>query len=167
MKRVVLALMLILSCIGVSFAQQAETVKIYDPSADASQQIKDAVARAAREKKHVLLQIGGNWCVWCMRFNKLVTEDTMLHRLSTENYITVHLNYSKENKNEKVLAQLGYPQRFGFPVFVILDAKGNRLHTQNSAYLEEGKGHSPEKVADFLKGWAPAALDPAQYKEKK
>lgn len=152
-----------------AFAQDtAKAVQphIYNPQANAAQQVKDAVAKAAKEKKHVLIQIGGNWCIWCVRFNNLVTTDTALNRLLNENYEVVHLNYSKENKNEKMLAQLGYPQRFGFPVFVVLDAKGNRLHTQNSSYLEEGKGHSPKLVAAFLKDWSPAALDPKNYIEK-
>ncbi len=33
----------------------------YDPSRDGHQQIKDAVARASQEGKHVFLMIGGNW----------------------------------------------------------------------------------------------------------
>jgi len=144
-----------------------EKPHIYNPQANAAQDIKNAAALAAKQHKHVLLQIGGNWCIWCVRFHDLVQSDTMLTRLVNENYVVVHVNYSPENKNEKVLASLGYPQRFGFPVFVVLDANGNRLHTQNSAYLEEGKGHSPKKVAEFLQQWGPAALDPKTYVEKK
>jgi hypothetical protein len=74
------------------------------------------------------------------------------------------VNYSKENKNPDILADLGYPQRFGFPVLVILDGNGNRLHTQNSAYLEQEKAYSMETVIEFLKQWTPAALDPENYK---
>jgi hypothetical protein len=77
------------------------------------------------------------------------------------------LNYSPENRNEDALASLDYPQRFGFPVFVILDGKGNRLHTQNSAYLEEGNGHDSKKVLEFFNHWSPAALDPKSYEKKK
>lgn len=150
-------------------AQTAPSAKekphIYDPNANAAADIQQAVTKAAREHKHVLLQVGGNWCVWCVRFHELLQRDTMLSRLVRENYVVLHVNYSPENKNRQVLANLGYPQRFGFPVFVVLDGKGNRLHTQNSAYLEEGKGHSPEKVAEFLRQWSPAALDPRNYKE--
>jgi thioredoxin-related protein len=98
-----------------------------------------------------LLQIGGNWCIWCIRFNDLVTKDPELDKYLRDNFVVLHVNYSKENKNEDVLASLGYPQRFGFPVFVVLDDKGTRIHTQNSDYLEEGKGHSREKVLEFLK----------------
>lgn len=135
-----------LFAVSYSFAQKKEEQPhIYDPQANAQADIKHAVALAAKEHKHVFVQVGGNWCVWCVRFNKLVNSDPDLKKLMDENYVLVHVNYSPENKNEKVLAELGYPQRFGFPVFVILDAKGNRIHTQNSGYLEEGPGHSKRK----------------------
>ncbi|UKJ07460.1 thioredoxin family protein [Solitalea lacus] len=143
-----------------------ETPKVYNPNADAKADIKTTVAKAAKEGKHVMLQIGGNWCSWCLRFNKTVTEDKQLDSALNANYVIYHLNYSKENKNEAVLAWLGYPQRFGFPVFVVLDAKGNRIHTQNSAYLEQDKGYNKEKVLEFFKQWGPKAIDPDQYKSK-
>jgi thioredoxin-related protein len=144
-----------------------DTAKLYNPHADAKADIANAVKLASKEHKNVLLQIGGNWCIWCIRFNNLVTQDTVLNKYLRNNYVVVHVNYSKENKNDEVLADLGFPQRFGFPVFVILDDKGNRLNTQNSAYLEDGKGHSKEKVLEFLKDWSPMAIDPKTYGEAK
>ncbi len=144
-------------------AGNAQEVKLYNPQADAAKDIKIAVAKAAAEGKHVLLQIGGNWCVWCLRFNQLVNTNDTLKTAQNNGFVVVHVNYSKENENKAVLASLGYPQRFGFPVFVILDGKGNRLHTQNSAYLESGKGHDPKKVLEFFNNWSPAALDPKSY----
>ncbi|WP_234734264.1 thioredoxin family protein [Tellurirhabdus bombi] len=166
MKKVLLTLSVLL--LGLARVQAQEAAKapaprIYDPKADAQKDIKAAVDKASKEGKHVLLQIGGNWCIWCLRFNNLTTTDSTLHTLLDKNYVVYHLNYSPENKNEAALAQLGYPQRFGFPVFVVLDGKGNRLHTQNSAYLEEGKGHSPKVVGEFLNNWSPRAIDPKSY----
>ena len=52
-----------------------------------------------------------------------------------------------------------------FRFFIILDTNGNRLHTQNSAYLEEDKSYSRRKVIDFFNDWKPAALKPENYKE--
>ncbi|GGH17433.1 thioredoxin family protein [Mucilaginibacter phyllosphaerae] len=140
--------------------------KLYNPAADAGAEIAAAVKTAAAQHKNVLLQIGGNWCSWCLLFNGLVTKDAELNKYMNDNYVVLHVNYSKENMNQKVLASLGYPQRFGFPVFVILDGKGNRLHTQNSSYLEEGKGHSKAKVMEFFENWSPKAIDPKTYQEK-
>jgi len=154
---------IILHTVFVFPGHAQHTEKLYHPEADARLEIKAATEKAAKEGKHVFLQIGGNWCVWCLRFNTLVTTNDTLKNYLQQNYEVVHVNYSKENKNEAVLASLDYPQRFGFPVFVILDEKGNRIHTQNSAYLEDGKGHSAKKVLEFLENWSPKALDPQSY----
>lgn len=159
-------LLLFLLLSGFNSLLSAQNAKIYNPNADAAAEIRQAVSQAAREGKHVFLQVGGNWCVWCLRFNELVTKNDTLSTKLTSNYVVLHVNHSKENKNEEVLASLGYPQRFGFPVFVILDGKGNRLHTQNSAYLESGSGHSSKKVLEFLSNWSPAALDAKTYVNK-
>lgn len=168
-KRLVLIAGLLTASLTTLHAQDTSkpAPHIYNPQADAQQDIKTAVANARKDGKHVLLQLGGNWCIWCLRFNNLTTTDSTLSRLLRQNYEVVHVNYSPENKNEATLAQLGYPHRFGFPVFVVLDEKGNRIHTQNSAYLEEGKGHSPKLVAEFLQQWAPAATDAKTYAEKR
>ncbi|TSD63966.1 thioredoxin family protein [Inquilinus sp. KBS0705] len=165
-------LLFVAAVVALSFSAKAQEApktdgpKLYNPAADAKADIAAAVKTAQAQHKNILLQIGGNWCIWCLRFNDLVTKDADLNKYLNDNYVVLHINWSPENKNEALLADLGYPQRFGFPVFVVLDSKGNRLHTQNSSYLEEGKGHSKEKVMDFFQGWSPTALDPKSYVEK-
>lgn len=70
----------------------------------------------------------------------------------------VHLNYSKENKNESVMERLGNPEKLGFPVIVVLSQTLDVVHTQESGSLESGSpgvvGHDPEKVLAFLRAWS-------------
>jgi thioredoxin-related protein len=169
MQRSTLFLLIFIASNLSLFAQEkpSNNSKLYNPSADAKKAISNVIAQAKKENKHVFLQIGGNWCGWCIAFDKKVNENEELKKILNDNYVIYHLNYSNENTNSEILKELGYPQRFGFPVFVILDSDGNRLHTQNSAYLEEGKGHSVEKVKEFLDSWTINSLDPANYKDKK
>lgn len=145
-------------------AQSRDTAHLYNPNADAEKDIAAAVKQAKATHKFVLIQAGGNWCSWCLLFNKTVHEDAQLDSVLNANFIMYHLNYSPENMNHDEFATLGYPQRFGFPVFIILNEKGNRIHTQNSGYLEEGKGYNKEKVLEFFQNWSPKALDPDTYK---
>jgi len=67
------------------------------------------------------------------------------------------VNYSKENKNEAVMARLGNPEKLGFPVLVVLSSALEVIHTQESGSLESGSpgaiGHDPEKVLAFLRAW--------------
>ncbi len=146
-------------------SQSTDTAHLYNVKGDAEKEIAAAVKKAKAEHKFVLIQGGGNWCGWCKRFSLTVANDAKLDSIVNADFVVYHLNYSSENKNQKVFAKYGYPQRFGFPVFIILDGNGNRIHTQNSEYLEEGKGYDKDKIAEFFESWSPAALDPSNYKD--
>ena len=139
----------------------------YKPDEKAETEIANAVSEAKKSGKHILIQIGGNWCIWCARFHEFVTKDKQLDSLMNANYVVYHLNYSKENYNTKLLNKYNFPQRFGFPVLLILDSEGKLLHTQNSWYLEDGKtSYEREKVKSFFTEWSKRSLDPSQYKEQ-
>jgi len=145
-------------------ALSQEPVQIYNPAADAKKDLDVAVQTAKEQSRHVLVQVGGNWCPWCIRLHSFFETNMRVDSILKADFVLVKINYSKENKNEEVLADLGFPQRFGFPVLLILDQKGNRLHTQDTGYLELDKGYDPEKVSRFLLGWNSAAIDPESYR---
>jgi thioredoxin-related protein len=156
-----ISLIMILS-IGTITAQEAK--KIYDPALDGMKQINDAITAAKKGNRHVLIQYGGNWCPWCLRFDAFTKADAEISKLIADNYIPVKVNYSPENYNYEVNVFLGNPVRFGFPVFIIVDGKGKVLHIQDSALLEEGEGYSQKKVAGFLKNWTLLAIVPKNPK---
>jgi thioredoxin-related protein len=145
---------------------QAKQTALYNSELDAMEQIDQALIRASAEGKHLLIQVGGDWCPWCIKLHRFMEEQHQVDSLINADYILIRVNYSKENKNPQAMARLNYPQRFGFPVLVILDGKGQRLHTQNSAYLEEGDSYSETKLVEFLKGWNASAVDPNKYLSK-
>lgn len=155
---------LMLVMIFLSGGVFAQKVEIYNPKADAKKDMEQAIEKAAKDGKHVFLQIGGNWCPWCVKFHNFVEADAEIKSYVEANYEVVKVNYDQENKQVELLTELGFPQRFGFPVFVILDSKGNRIHTQNSAFLEKDKGYDKNVVLGFFKNWSPTAVNPASYK---
>lgn len=170
MKKLLLLVVVLFSAsfLYAQSAGQAENKPlIYNPDADAAKDISMAIDRASKSGKHVFLQIGGNWCPWCLRFHKMIEDDHQLDSLIIVNYEVVLVNFSRENENRKILADLGYPQRFGFPVFVILDGKGNRLHTQDSALLEDGgKGYDRASVVSMFTMWSAEAIRKTAEKYK-
>ncbi len=162
MRRIIIFVFLI----SFSLLSFAQSKTIYNPQANAGADIEAAIKKASTEHKFVLLQGGGNWCKWCIEFHRFCTADKQLDSLINANFVWYHLNYSKENKNAAIFEKYGYPQRFGFPVFIILNEKGERIHTQNSSYLEDGKSsYDKVKVLEFLQSWSPSALDKRQYAE--
>lgn len=152
-SKIKLLLIMFLFASTTIFAQQTQTTPIYDEKVDAMKQIQTAIAEAQSEGKYVFCQVGGNWCPWCIRFASFVENDTIIKPLMDSNFVYIHVNWSRENKNPEAMKFLGNPGRFGFPVFVIIDEKGKPIHIQNSAYLEQDKGYSTPKVKEFLQNW--------------
>jgi len=128
-------------------------VTAFDPARDAAADIDAAIAEAKRTGKRVLIDVGGEWCVWCKRLDKFFEDNRDVASYMHRHYVTVKVNYSKENKNEAVLSR--YPKVAGYPHLFVLDATGALVHSQDTGKLEKGKGHDRRKVLAFLKAWAP------------
>lgn len=154
----------LLTILFLSFTAVKAQDKLYHPEANATKDIDAAIEQAKKEHKYVLIQGGGNWCSWCIEFARFAKADPQIDSLIKSSFVWYHLNYSKENKNAETFARFGYAQRFGFPVFIILDENGKRIETQNSEYLEDGKkSYDKRKVLAFLEMWTPNALNPKMY----
>ncbi len=137
----------------------AQAPKVYDEGVDAMEQIREATALAQKTGRYVMCQVGGNWCPWCLRFAEFATKDSVIAPLMAENYVYIHVNYSKGNKNLEAMRYLGNPGRFGYPAFVVLNEKGVPIHIQESESLEEGKGYSRKRVEKFLRLWNKEAVE--------
>ena len=159
MKRSLLLFVAIIACAIATSAQGLK--KVYDETINTKTQIDSALADAVSQNKFVICQVGGNWCPWCLRFAQFIVDDAEIASLIEQNFVYIHVNYSRSDKSEATAAtmvRLGSPQRFGFPVFVVLDAQGKVLHIQDSSFLESGKSYDREKVLRFLRCWTPQAL---------
>ncbi|MBP5479704.1 MAG: thioredoxin family protein, partial [Bacteroidaceae bacterium] len=91
--------------------QETRLKKVYDENIDPIQQIENAVAKAKTEQKHVICQVGGNWCPWCLRFADFITNDTDISKVIDTNYIYIHVNYNPRKsegaeKNQQAKAML-------------------------------------------------------------
>lgn len=156
-------LLCLFSLQNMAFSQKKD---IYNPEADAKADIAAAVKLAKQSNKHVLVQVGGNWCVWCHRLHDFIEADKSLDSLMKANYVVVHVNYDSQHHNDAVMKQLDYPQRFGFPVLVILDGKGKRLHTQDSALLEkEVVFYNADHLKSFFTNWSKIGMIPTPFRK--
>ncbi|MBR3529038.1 MAG: thioredoxin family protein [Bacteroidales bacterium] len=155
MKKNILFIMIMLASTMGLRAQQ----KPYDETIDAMVQIETAISEANATGRYVLCQVGGNWCPWCIRFADFASTDSVIAPLVAENYVYIHVNYSKANKNEEAMQFLGKPGRFGYPVFVVINDKGVPIHIQESESLEEGKSYNRKRVEKFLRLWSKKAVE--------
>ena len=145
---------------------QSNLKKVYDENVDPMTQIDQAIAKADKEGKFVICQVGGNWCRWCLMFADFISKDSEIMDVINKNFVYIHVNYNprersdeaKMKKAEAMLKRLGNPDRFGYPVFVVLDQDGKVLHIQDSSFLEEGNGYNKTKVMRFFSNWTPEAV---------
>lgn len=165
MRLGLLIILFVLACF-TSNSQGNGKGSLYDPSENAPAAIVKKTKEAKESGKHLLVQVGNNGCVWCRRFHQLTVEDRGIDSVLSANFIIYRLNTSPENPNEKLLSRFGFPQRFGYPVFLVLNGKGELIHTQNSVYLEKGTAYDRERVLEFLGHWSPQALKPERYKQQ-
>jgi thiol:disulfide interchange protein len=124
----------------------------YDPARDAAQDIRDALAEAGRAGKRVLLEVGGEWCIWCHLMDDFFEKHPELLSLREKSYVMLKVNFSEENKNEQALAR--YPPITAYPHIFVLDSDGKLLHSQDTGKLEEGKTYNLALFTAFLKDWA-------------
>jgi len=150
-----LAMFAIVSSCAPSSSRAGGTASAgYDPSRDAAADIQYAIAEAKKSNRNVLMEVGGEWCVWCHILEKYFDDNPDIRDLRDRNYVTIKVNFSQENKNEAVLSK--YPEIPGYPHLFVLDEDGNLLHSQDTGQLEAGKSYDREKFAAFLERWAPA-----------
>ena len=162
MKKLFLSFLLV--CITLMVNAQTPLKKVYNENLNPMEQIDRALATVKQtgNDRFILCQVGGNWCPWCLRFADFASNDPDIAKVIEQNFILLHINYNPRKNNgaegEAAMKRLLNPQRFGFPVFVVLDGNGRVLHTQDSSFLEENKSYSKEKVLRFLNAWTPAAV---------
>ena len=128
----------------------------YDPKRDPAADVRAAVQGAGKSGQRILLEVGGEWCVWCHVLQDLVTGDKEVGTRLREGFILVKVNWSPENENTRFLS--AYPQIPAYPHFFVLDSHGTYLWSQPGADFVKGTGYDRTKFLAFLKKWSPASL---------
>lgn len=147
-------LLLLLSVPSLAIAAE----KIYDPTRDASKDLLAAEQQAAAQHKNILLDVGGNWCPWCVLLDRTWLSNKKLHKRLDQSYVLLHVNMSQENENRAFLGQ--FPEVPGYPHLFVLSPDGKLLLSQDTSALEfdhkiDG-GYNDSKLQQLLDGNAPA-----------
>jgi hypothetical protein len=129
------------------------TVDHYDVARNADDDLALTIERAQAEKKHILVQVGGDWCGWCHLMSNFIETNDRVREKIRQNYLIMKVTYDGEQKNEAFLSR--YPSIPGYPHLFVLDSAGNLLHSQGTAELEEGRGYNENVYLEFLDKWKP------------
>jgi len=129
---------------------------LYNPQADASREIKEALEHAAREHKNVILVFGGNWCYDCHVLDLAFHHPEIEPKLKAH-YVVVHVDIGEYNKNLDLAERYQVPLKKGVPALAVLAPDGKLLYSQQAGEFEAARSLAPEDVIAFLKKWQPAA----------
>ncbi|WPC76054.1 thioredoxin family protein [Vibrio porteresiae] len=129
LKRVLLLPLLLLSF--MAFATQD---KVYDPSRDAYTDYLNALTIAKKDHKNIFVVAGGNWCPYCVKFEKNLKE-TALDKVIEHDYVFMKANFSNENDNHTFFNL--FPKFNAYPHIMIISSNGELLLSQPMVLTEQ------------------------------
>jgi thiol:disulfide interchange protein len=126
----------------------------YDTTANADAQVDAAIARARKDGKDVLIDLGGNWCADCRIMAGLMELPEMQSFLKAH-YEMVSVDVGRFNKNLQIPARYGITQRLdGVPAFLVATPGGKLLNPGNVSAIQDARHMTPQALADWLAQWA-------------
>ena len=124
----------------------------YDAARNPAKDLQAAIEDATRTNRRILLEVGGDWCVYCGIMDATFQSHPALKKVLDERYVTLKVNFSKENPNEAFLSK--FPQIIDYPHFFVLDSQGTLLRSQPTHPFEHGKTYNVGKLDSFLKKYS-------------
>jgi thioredoxin-related protein len=129
---------------------------IYDATADARVQLEKAVAKAKRDNSRVLVMFGFEGCSWCHKLHTLFRENAEIRKLLSNEYVLVLVTTESPHASELIkeckesLSKDDLEKGIGFPFLSVFGGDGKIVTAQRTEPLEEGRGHDPGRVKEFL-----------------
>ena len=137
---------------GMGAVSALAAEKPFDPTRDAAKDLQAAMVQAKAENKNILMDVGGNWCPWCLVLDRTLAEDAGLQEVLETHYVVVRVNVSKENQNADFLKQ--YPAAKGYPAWYVLSPEGKLLKAEDTSDLEAthklDAGYNKATLRSFL-----------------
>ena len=128
----------------------------YDETRDPAADLKAAIPQAQREKKRILLEVGGEWCVYCRLLNKVIHADDRLVKRLHDGFVVIKVNFSTDVTNDAFLSR--YPTIPSYPHLFVLESDGTFLASETPDNFMEKDRYVPDKILAFLEKWAPASF---------
>jgi thioredoxin 1 len=153
MKRIVARLAIAAAAFAAFPVPAAE--KIYPEIARAKADIEAAMKEAAKSKRRVLVEFGGNWCPDCIVLDRYFRSPENA-KLLQRHYVLVHVNVGEKGitDNFDVAERYGIPLNRGVPALAVLESDGKLVFSQKQGEFESMRRMDPSSVGEFLTKWA-------------
>jgi len=133
---------------------EAVTVKtdLYAADADARKEIDEALQKAVKEKKRVMLIFGANWCYDCHVLDRALHEGNA-GQIVKERFVLVHVDIGEGDKNLDLTTKYKTPLDKGVPAVAILRSNGELLYSSSEGEFEAARKMMKRDLGAFLNRW--------------
>jgi thiol-disulfide isomerase/thioredoxin len=139
------------------------SMQVYDEKANADQLVDDAMARAKKTHKLLLIDEGGNWCPDCVVLHNLMLVPAM-QKFMDAHYVVAMVDVGKFDRNPQIAARYGYTERLkGVPTILVVNPATNKVINSEQVFALSNAGHqTPQDLAEYLARWT----DPQQVSQR-
>lgn len=141
---------------AANFEQLAKPLPMpFDPKMDAGRQIELARARAKRENKLLLLELGANWCPFCRNYAGTMALPAM-RKFADRHFVSLAIDIGKFDRNVWITEHYGLGDLPGIPVLLVIDPADDRLLNEGevSLFAHLPAKPKPQDIANFVARWA-------------
>jgi protein disulfide-isomerase len=122
----------------------------YNETADARQDIKQALTQAAATHTSVIVVFGANWCGDCKMLDYAMKSGTSAPLLARDFQI-VKVNVGRWDKNLDLANSYGVPLERGIPAVAILSSQNKVLYVTKEGELANARQMGENGIYDFFK----------------
>ena len=141
------ALMFALAC------QAADPM--YNETADAKAEIKQALVQAANAGVPVLVIFGANWCGDCKVLDIAIKQGASAPLVAKE-FKVVKVDVGRFDRNVDIAQTYGVPLKKGIPAVVVLSPKNQVLYVTREGELADARKMGETGIYEFFRKVTPA-----------
>jgi len=122
----------------------------YNETADAKNEIKQALTQAATTQTPIIIVFGANWCGDCRMLDSAIKDGASAPLLARD-FKIVKVNVGNWDKNLDVAKTYGVPLENGIPAVAIISAKNQVLYVTRDGELANARNMGDKGIYDFFK----------------
>ena len=145
-------LLTILTLMAALTCQAAEPM--YNETADARAEIRQALAQAATTGVPVLVIFGANWCADCKILDMAIKQGASAPLVAKE-FNVVKVNVGRFDRKVDIAQSYGVPLKNGIPAVVVLSPKNQVLYITRDGELADARNMGENGIYEFFKKVTP------------
>jgi len=127
---------------------------MYNETADAKAEIKQALAQANSAGVPVLVIFGANWCGDCKVLDMAIKEGASAPLVAKE-FKVVKVDVRRFDHNGDIAQSYGVPLKKGIPAVVVLSPKNQVLYVTREGELADARKMGESGIYDFFRKVTP------------